>query len=208
MESVILLADDEPIVRKGLIALLNHNFKVKEINEASNCNELMNLLKNKPYTHLITEILLADGSTSSVLPSIREIYPDLKIMVFSDLTEEVIKSPLVAFGIYYFISKKALEHLTIRSIEKFLNNEIPINALKRIENSSKLLSLSPREFEVYSLLLLDKSTTEIAQELNIKKCTVSVMKHKIFEKNNVKNWKELKELSSLHTIQGRKTAPK
>src|SRR5579872_6019644 len=99
MERVILLADDELLFRRGLITLLNSNFSVNNIDEVSNCGDLMQYLKNKTYTHLITEAVLTDGSTSSVLPSIRERFPELQIMVLTNLAEDVIKAPLFAFGI-------------------------------------------------------------------------------------------------------------
>jgi len=43
----------------------------------------MSELKKKPYTHLILDIVLSDGTALEVIPNIRKLYPNLHIMIFS-----------------------------------------------------------------------------------------------------------------------------
>jgi len=75
MQPQILLADDHSMIRKGLKLLLQLHFGFTDVNEVVSCNELMSQLTRKKYTHLVLDIILADGSTLEILPNIRRVYP-------------------------------------------------------------------------------------------------------------------------------------
>ena len=199
MEKAVLLADDEMIVRKGLSCLFLEAFAIKSIDHISASSNLMSSLRHKEYSHLIVETSLPDGPTSRVLSFIRELYPKLQVMVYSRHDDEYIRRTLLALGIYY-VSKKSHEEEQIRQFGRFFNNEISQAMFKRMERDNKVPQLTPREFEIYLLLLQDKSTNEIAKELNIKKNTVSTIKRKILNKQNVTNWRHLDEMSRFHLL--------
>ncbi len=89
MQPRILIADDHSMIRKGLKLHMQLTLGYKDIQEVATCNELMmELVKNK-YTHLVLDIILSDGSTLEVIPNIRRVYPDLKILVFSMQPAEI-----------------------------------------------------------------------------------------------------------------------
>ena len=63
-----------------------------------------------------------------------------------------------------------------------------------INMEANIVKLSNRETEVCNLMLSGKSTTNIAQVLNIKCNTVSTIKKSIFFKTNTTNIIELYEI--------------
>ena len=105
MHPEILIADDHSMIRKGLKLYMQVNLGYSEITEVGSCNELMNELIKKKYTHLVLDIILSDGSTLEVIPNIRRVYPDLQILVFSMQPAEIYGEALKQYGIQYYLSK-------------------------------------------------------------------------------------------------------
>ena len=123
MQPQILLADDHSMIRKGLKLLLQLHFGFTEVFEVVSCNELMKDLARKKYTHLVLDIILSDGSTLEILPNVRNIYPDLRIMVFSMQPAEVYGKALRQYGIEHYLPKTTPEEETIRLLQKFFQKE-------------------------------------------------------------------------------------
>jgi DNA-binding NarL/FixJ family response regulator len=205
MHRTVLVADEELIVREGLISFLRNHHVIQEIDEAISCSQIMSFLKTKKYSHLITEVELRDGSTASILPTIRELYSDMRILVFSTLREDLIIQPLLAYNINYYLHKKSSKEKMTKEFQQFFSSEIPIQPLKKLAKGDKLLDLSPRQFEVLTLMMKDKSNKEIASDLNLAPNTISTIKQRIFEKNNVQNFQQLKDLARFYKPKKRKS---
>src|SRR6187399_2544045 len=145
MHPEILIADDHSMIRKGLKLYMQVNLGYSEITEVGSCNELMNELIKKKYTHLVLDIILSDGSTLEVIPNIRRVYPDLHILVFSMQPAEIYGEALKQYGINYYMSKSVGEEEMIQILQKFMHNEEPVrrNNIQHQDNPFK--SLAPRE---------------------------------------------------------------
>ena len=201
MSPEILIADDHSMIRKGLKLYMQVNLGYSEITEVGSCNELMNELIKKKYTHLVLDIILSDGSTLEVIPNIRRVYPDLQILVFSMQPAEIYGEALKQYGIQYYLSKTAGEDEIISVLQKFLQNELPAtkpSGLQNIDNPFTLLA--PRELEILHYVLKGIGTKGIAETLNLKMNTVSTIKNRIYEKTNAGNIKELIELATLYNV--------
>jgi two-component system, NarL family, invasion response regulator UvrY len=201
MQAQILLADDHSMIRKGLKLLLQLHLGCKKIAEVTSCNELMKELVKKNYTHLILDIILADGNSLEILPNIRKVYPDLRIIVFSMQPHEVYGRALRKYGIYRYLPKNTLEEDTIHVLHQFLQNEqAPPDTGNIHFPSNPFSALSPRELEILHYVLKGLGTKEIADTLNIKMNTVSTVKNRIFDKTITSNLKELIELATLYNV--------
>lgn len=188
----LLVADDHRIIRKGLIITCQTEFGINQIDEASSCNEIMVALKKKRYTHAILDIVFMDGTTIEILPNIRNLYPDLKILILSMQSFAMYRSTLERYGIRQFISKTASEREELKMLQDFFYNT-PENARRSGSGETVLDKLTPREVEVLHYLLEGKGSNEIAETLNMKQNTISTFKKRIFEKSNTKSVLELKE---------------
>src|SRR5690348_11190583 len=126
MDPIILLADDHSVVRKGLRASLKDEFGyISNVAEVCSCSELMSELKRKVYTHLVLDINFTDGNSLEVLQNIRNVYPEIRILIFSMQPDAIYRKALRRYGIRYFVSKNALEDETIRQFRRFLADEQP-----------------------------------------------------------------------------------
>jgi two-component system, NarL family, invasion response regulator UvrY len=200
MQPSILIADDHSMIRKGLKLQIQLTLGHADIQEVATCNDLMNELVKKKYTHLVVDIILSDGNTLEVIPNIRRVYPDLQILVFSMQPAEIYGEALKQYGINYYLSKSVGEEEMIQVLQKFLQNEVPQrrNNIQHQDNPFK--TLAPRELEILHYVLKGIGTKEIGETLNLRMSTISTMKTRIYEKTNAGNIKELMELATLYNV--------
>lgn len=201
MAPQILITDDHSMIRKGLKIYLQVNLGYNTVDESSTCNELLVALKRKPYTHLVLDIILGDGSALEVIPTIRNLYPDLKILIFSMQAPEVYGEALKQYGIFNYLPKSAGEDEILGVLNKFLHNQQDVSSNSRISNTTNPFStLSPRELEVLHYLLKGIGTKEVSEHLNLRMNTISTLKNRILAKTNSTNLKHLMELAAMYNV--------
>jgi DNA-binding NarL/FixJ family response regulator len=197
----ILLADDHFMVLKGLRKFLEYEFNFKDIVSATSCNEIMKQLKSRRFTHLILDLGLSDGNSLEILPTIRILYPTLRILVFTMQPREVYGDVLrKKYGVLHYVPKSASEEDTFDGIARFFENDLSGTEEHPELPKNPFSDLSVRELEVLPYLLQNKGITEIAGSLGLQRSTVSTLKSRIFEKTSTGNIFELKELSALYNI--------
>ena len=201
MQPEILIADDHSMIRKGMKLFLQLNLGYNNIYEVGSCNELMNELVRKKYSHLILDIILSDGSTLEVIPNIRKVYPEMHILVFSMQPAEVYGEALKQYGINYYLSKSVGEEEMLQILQRFLHNEVPVKKSNGADtHANPFKALAPRELEILHYVLKGIGTKNIAETLNLKMNTVSTIKTRIYEKTSASNIKELMELATLYNV--------
>lgn len=200
MQPYIIIADDHSMIRKGLKLLLVSQLKCKNIVEVSSCNGLMNELKNNKCTHLILDVIFSDGTALEVVPSIKKLYPDTRIMIFSMQLKEVYADAFKQYDIHYYLNKSQDEETSLEIISKFLN-DIPVTRDRNeLYQKNPFTSLAPRELEILHYLLNGYPTNDIAKTLNLSTSTISTVKKRIFDKTETDNITQLLELALLYNI--------
>lgn len=200
MQPKILIADDHSMIRKGLKLHMQLTLGYTDIHEVATCNDLMKELVKNKYTHLVLDIILSDGSTLEVIPNIRRVYPDLRILIFSMQPAEIYGEALKQYGINHYMSKTIGEEEMIQVLKKFLQNEEPVRRNNIQHHDNPFTALAPRELEILHYILKGIGTKEIADNLNLKMNTISTIKTRIFEKTTAGNIKELMELATLYNV--------
>lgn len=197
----LLIADDHHVVRKGLIVICQSAFGLGQVDEATNCSEIMMSLKRKRYTHAIFDLVLSDGMSLEILPNIRRLYPNLSILIFSMQPFGMYRAGLERYGVTQYLSKAARESETLRGLQDFLYNACSVKpdpADGMIPEASLFDRFTPREKVVLHYLLQGLGSNEIADMLGMKQNTISTFKKRILEKSDTRNVLELKELVSIH----------
>jgi DNA-binding NarL/FixJ family response regulator len=197
----IILLDDHNMIRKGMKLFLQLNLGCENITETGSCSELLITLKQAAYTHLILDIILTDGNALEIIPTIRNLYPNLKILVFSMQPPEVYGEALKQYGIRHYVSKTASEEEILNSLQDFMENKPRlVRDTDANGNQNPFSLLSPRELEILHYVLKGVGTKQISDMLNIKMNTVSTLKFRIYEKTGTSNIRELIELAILYNV--------
>ncbi|MBK8610497.1 MAG: response regulator transcription factor [Chitinophagaceae bacterium] len=204
-----LVVDDHVVVRSGLKILLLDIYTGAEIHEAMDGVSAIEKLKVNEFDLIILDIQMPNTDTLGVMEYIRITHPQAKVLMFSMSAESIYAKRFMKAGAYGFISKEApLEEIT-RAIGIILKGKKYISeslAEKLAEDSfsgksgNPFNELSPREFEIVTLLLDGKTVTDISHALNIQTSTVGTHKARLFEKLGVDNILQLKELATTYNL--------
>ncbi len=205
-----LLVDDHVVVRSGIKILLSEIYKPTDIHEAFDGESTIQKLKEHQFDLIMLDIQMPNTDTLGLMKLIHQDYPAAKVLIFSMSAENIYAKRFMMAGAYGFISKEApLEEIT-RAINIILNNRKYISESlidKLAEDSfagnpgNPFDKLSPKEFEIVSLLLSGKTLTDISHTLNIHTSTAGTHKARLFEKLGVTNILELNELAKAYGVQ-------
>lgn len=202
MEEIrVMLVDDHPIYRKGVVlTLMDYDSSVNVVSEAENVKEAIETLStnSQGINLVLLDLQLPDGSGIEVARFIKEHYPDMKILVLSVEIRQGVLMPLVELDIDGFLHKDAEPEELSTAIHSVMEgsryygksiSSIIDNVLAAIQTPHP--SLSKREKEILKMVASGISVAGIAQELNISPRTVESHKENLFNKLNVRSTVEL-----------------
>ncbi|NOT93093.1 response regulator [Ferruginibacter sp.] len=204
-----LIVDDHVIVRSGIKFLLSEVYQLAEIHEASDGDSATEKLKEHNFDLIMLDIQMPKTDTFGLMEYIHIKYPQAKVLVFSVSAENTYARRFMKAGAYGFVSKESPLEEIIKAINLVLNDRKYISetlAYKIAEDSfagrsdNPFNKLSPREFEIVSLLLSGQTVSDISQSLNIQTSTVGTHKARLFEKLSITNILELKELATAYNL--------
>jgi two-component system invasion response regulator UvrY len=204
-----LLIDDHFVVRSGMKGLLSGIYINCEIHEAENAGETLEKLKTNEYDMILMDVQIPNNDMIGLMEFIHVKYPQAKVLIFSMTTENIYARRFLKAGAKGFLSKEGSQEEIIKAINLVLNDRKYISdslgqMLAEETFSGKSVNpfeqLTSREFEITSLLLSGNSQTDIAKSLNLEPSTIGTHKTRIFNKLNVSNLMELKELEASYKL--------
>lgn len=196
----ILIADDHPLIRNGLKQIISRENDIEVVHEASNAEEVFDLLKKNNIDVIILDISMPGMSGFEVLDKIKQILPKLPVLMLSALSEELYASKTIKAGASGFINKESAPEELVKAIRKVnsgglyvsdylaekLANDFKYNISKPPEEY-----LSTREFQIMRMIGSGKAVSEIAEELCLNVRTISTYRARILTKMNLKNNSEI-----------------
>jgi DNA-binding NarL/FixJ family response regulator len=196
----VIVADNHPIVRHGISALLRGAEDIRIIGEVPTTNKLFQMLGDQVPDVLIMELDLPQINGIAALRHIKEEYPDVKVLIFSGQSEDVYALSTIRAGASGYLSKTSDPATLAAAIKKvakgsmFITNELA-QRLAFDQGSQKprrfFRKLSTREVEVLKMLATGKRNKEVALGLNLNEKTVSTYKARLMKKLNVDNMVDL-----------------
>ena len=194
---LVLVIEDNRLVRDGLAALLNAqpDFKVVAAAEGANAG-LLQVLETKPHVVLV-DAALGNHDSHRLVQSVRKEAPESKVIVMDLLPAQEDIIGFIKAGANGFIVKDAtIEDFikTIRSVAEGADVVPPSltgTLLSHIVDQAvahstaavlEAVQMTKREQEITSLIAEGLSNKEIAQRLNIATYTVKSHVHNILEK--------------------------
>jgi DNA-binding NarL/FixJ family response regulator len=195
-----LLADDHSMIRQGMVFIIEDMNLESNVLHASTLQQTLATIQEKPVDILILDAQFPDGSSLSLIKELKKINPELKILIFTGLEEEIYALKYLAAGANGFLSKLSEEEqiqLAIQQIldkGEFITDNTKHLWLKSLRDPSlvdPLSVLTEREFQIAKLYAKGLGNLEIANQLDIKQNSVSTMKKRVFEKLNIDNLVDL-----------------
>ena len=202
----VLIADDHPVVRRGVRQTLTDEFPECEIVEACTAGELMSLVRSGTWNVVSLDISLPDRNGLDVLKELQADYPHIPVVVLSMHPEDQFAVRMMKAGASAYVTKEsASEDLTQavrlalarrRYMSPALTERLALEAV--LDDGSKTLVLSDREMQVLCLIAEGKSLTEISEVLILSVKTISTYRARLLEKLKVKTNADLVHFAISH----------
>ncbi|MBQ8327909.1 MAG: response regulator transcription factor [Lachnospiraceae bacterium] len=194
-EIKIMIADDHAIIREGIKNLLEFDGKIKVVEQASNGEECLELLKGKDVDVLLLDVNMPKKNGLEVLEALRNKGSNIKIIILTVHNEIEYLERAMDLGVNGYILKDSSSAELINAIERVSDGEkyiqpdlIPaLNAklIHRDNDREKLEAVTKRELQALILVAKGYSNKDIAMELNISERTVKNHLSSIFKKIEV-----------------------
>ena len=179
-----VIADDHPVVREGLGALVNSQQDMNVVGEAANGKQAVQQFRLHCPDVLLLDLRMPEMSGIEVIHAILEKAPEAKIIVLSTYnTDEDIYQALKAGAKAYLLKDSPREQL-LESIRSVHSGRLSISSSigERLASTLHGPKLTDREIEIMKFMLGGKANKEIGASLTITEGTVKVHVRHIFKK--------------------------
>ncbi len=179
----IVIADDELLFRKCLIALIRSAPDIEVVGEAANAPEAVSKIRELKPDVVVLDAMMSRTDDSSVVDAIHRMFPEVKILVLASFDDDNhLFSALQSGARGYMLKEAAPDELltAIRSLSKgqaYLHPSIAYKAVRWLRQppAAPLPSdqLTKRQREVLALVAQGCTNLEIGNRLVITEHTAS-----------------------------------
>jgi two-component system NarL family response regulator len=172
----VVIADDHPVVREGLEALVNSQQDMNVVGEAANGKQAVQQFLLQCPDILLLDLRMPEMSGIEAIHAILEKAPKAKIIVLSTYnTDEDIYQALKAGAKAYLLKDSPREQL-LESIRSVHSGRLSISSSigERLASTLRGPKLTDREIEIMRFMVGGKTNKEIGASLTITEGTVKV----------------------------------
>jgi DNA-binding NarL/FixJ family response regulator len=189
----ILVADDHPMLREGLVAVLITQPDFEVVGEAKDGSEAVRLARSLEPDVILLDLEMPGTDGVAALDQLRQSGSETRAIVFTAYdTDERILGALRAGARGYLLKGASRQEIfsairTVNSGGSLLQPSVTSRLLEHMNRARDIESLTPRECEVLSLLAEGLSNKEIATRLFITERTVKFHVSSLLHKLNASN---------------------
>ncbi|MBD5772552.1 response regulator [Marinomonas colpomeniae] len=217
--SDVIVVDDHPLFRRGIVDLLNRSEAFNVIADFSSATSLNAFLESSSPHLLLLDLQMPDMSGLDALKQIKPQYKNLKIVILtaSDESEQLLET--IRHGADGYLMKDSEPEYILKSLQSILEGRITINETavdilaQSLRNTSKtsathsratienhsIDSMTERERQTLELIARGMNNKLIARELGISDGTVKVYVKNLLRKLNLHSRLELAAWAHSHS---------
>ena len=205
----ILIADDHPLVRRGIKQLISETRDMEVTGVASTGPEVIEKASKNDYDVVLLDITMPGISGLEILKQLKHDHPRLPVLILSFHPEEQYAVRALRAGAAGYLTKESAPDeliVALRAIargKKYVTSSLADKLVEAVGIEIDKLPherLSDREFQVLRLIASGKGITEIAGELFLSPKTVSTYRSRILLKTGMKNSAELTHYAIAHGL--------
>jgi len=196
----VLIADDHPIVRRGLREILGAETRIAEVIEAAHPQQVLDLARTSGCDVVVLDLGLPGRGGLEVLKDLRRDHPKLPVLILSMQPEEQYAVRALRAGAAGYLTKDSAPAKLLEAIDKATTGGRYVSAAVAEQLAAGLTSdvtkppqelLSDREYQVLRLIASGKTVGDIAEQLSLSVKTISSYRARILEKMGMSNNAEL-----------------
>lgn len=191
----LLLADDHPVIRRGIAACLTSHPELEVVGEAHDGKETLRKARELSPDIILMDIDMPHTNGLAVTETLRKELPNIKVLILSMSNSSTFVPRILQSGARGYIAKDAPTEELVKAIETvqrgetFFGEEVAQIALKQLmggnEPGANSRELSPRERDVLIGIAKGLSNKEIATQLNIGTRTVETHRDNLMRKLDI-----------------------
>lgn len=205
----VIIVDDHPLMRKGLVMSLQAEPDITICGQASNAEEGLGLVEQENPDLVIVDISLPGMSGLELIKHMHAIRPNIKTLVVSRHDESLYAERAIRAGARGYVMKLEAGDVMMKAVRRvlsggiYISDEINEKLLLGLASGKEALAQSPldvlsdRELEVFELTGRGYGTRDIAERLHLSVKTVESYRARIKNKLNLSSAAELMQ----HAVQ-------
>lgn len=189
----VLVVDDHPVVRHGLVSILRYEPDIEVVGAAADGQEALRLILEQQPDVVLLDLRLPLLSGVDVMRQVRAAGMSTRFLVLTTYDTDEYITPALEAGAKGYLLKDASPDELARAIRSLMQGgaalepAVAARLLGRISNPERPDDLSPRELEVIRLLIAGASNRAIAAQLNLTENTIKTHLSRIFGKLGVQS---------------------
>jgi DNA-binding NarL/FixJ family response regulator len=199
----IVVVDDHPLFRHGLVQLLNSEAAFDVIGEASSAPEALTIVRRLRPTMVIVDLGLKGPSGLELTKSLRVEFPKMPVLVLSMHDEPTYAVRSLRAGANGYVTKEEALASVLVAVREVISgrtylspgmaSEVISNVVlsKTRPGSTLTDQLTDRELEILERIGRGEEVKSIAEVLHLSPKTVETHRAHIKEKLNLKNAREV-----------------
>ncbi|HYR95350.1 MAG TPA: response regulator transcription factor [Candidatus Binatus sp.] len=196
----VLVADDHPVVRRGLKHILAETPDIIAVGEASDGHQVLDQVRAGTCDVLLLDLTMPGGHGVEILEAVKRERPSLPVLVLSIHPEDQYAVRVFRAGAAGYMTKDSAADELVRAVRKvhaggrYVTPRVAEELAAQVDCGTERQPhalLSNREYQVLCMLGRALSVTQIARELHLSEKTVSTYRSRLLEKMQARNTAEL-----------------
>lgn len=202
----ILVVDDHPMVRRGIVSLINATAGMTCVSEASNGLEAIQACQNTSIDIVLMDLIMPQLDGVGATRAIMDAHPHVRVLILTSFHEqEQVQNALRAGALGYLLKTSSAEELlaaihAAHSGRRTLAPEATEALVKSTQTLEIGRDLTERERNMLGLLTQGLSNQEIANKLGISLATVKFHVTNVLSKLGVDSRTEAVLLALKHKL--------
>ena len=187
----VAIVDDHPVFRRGLVGVLREAKELEVVADVGSAAEALDLADRMSLDIAIVDVMMPKVSGITLTSELTERHPQLRVIGLSAIDEPAVIADMLRVGASGFALKtqpsdeiiEAIRHVIAgaRYLPPTVSRELVEAALSEIPDRP-FERLTPRERDVFELVILGLSNDEIATRLFISSRTAESHRHRVMRK--------------------------
>jgi two-component system response regulator NreC len=201
----VVIADDHPVVRSGLRAVLDSEPDLEVVAEGADAATAERLVRAHKPDVLVIDLVMPGASGLEAIPRIRDAVPDTCILVLTMQDDPALAQDAIQSGANAYVLKDSPRSELVSAVRRAARGEHylspQLGALVAVATERvRPADLSRRELEVLRLVALGHTNAEIGTQLHISPRTVEAHRSRINHKLGIGTRAELVRFALQHGL--------